>query len=52
MPIIAMIMTGTLIWGELMWAPIPALICAVIAVVTGYPAYVIWSKKNKVDAAK
>ena len=47
MPIIASFMTLTLIWGELTYAPIPAIICAVIAVATGLPAFYFWDRKNK-----
>ena len=47
MPIIASVMTLTLIWGELTYAPIPAIICAVIAVGTGLPAFYLWDRKNK-----
>ena len=47
MPIIASIMTLTLIWGELTYAPIPAILCAVIAVATGLPAFYFWDRKNK-----
>ena len=44
---IAMIMTGTLIWSTFMWAPIPGLVCAVIAVGTGLSAYYFWESRNK-----
>lgn len=44
---IAMIMTGTLIWSTFMWAPIPGLVCAVIAVGTGLPVYYFWESRNK-----
>ena len=47
MPIIASFMTLTLIWGELTYAPIPAILCAVIAVATGLPAFYFWDRKNK-----
>ena len=51
MPIIAIFMTCTLIYGELTYAPIPSLTCAAIAVVTGLPVYYMWEKKNKKAAA-
>ncbi len=44
---IAMIMTGTLIWSTFLWAPIPGLVAAVIAVATGLPAYHFFERKNK-----
>lgn len=47
MPIIASLMTLTLIWGELTYAPIPAILCAVIAIGTGLPAFYYWDHKNK-----
>ena len=51
MPIIASIMTLTLIWGELTYAPIPAILCAVIAIGTGLPAFYFWDRKNKKENA-
>ena len=47
MPIIAIFMTCTLIYGELTYAPVQSIVCAVIAVVTGLPAYYIFEKSNK-----
>ncbi|MGN7400840.1 amino acid permease [Cytobacillus praedii] len=44
---IAMIVTATLIVSTFMWAPIPGIISAVIAVATGLPAYYYWERKNK-----
>lgn len=46
MPVIAIVMTCTLIWGELTYAPLQSLLCAFIAVVTGLPVYFYWNKKN------
>lgn len=46
-PIVAMFMTATLIWGEITYAPIPAILCAVIAVGTGLPAFYMWDRQNK-----
>lgn len=43
----AMIMTGTLIYSTFLWAPIPGLVAAVLAIVTGLPAYYYWESKNK-----
>lgn len=43
---IAMFMTGTLIVSTFLWAPIPGIIAAVLAVVTGLPVYYYWEKKN------
>lgn len=47
MPVIAMIMTGTLIWSTFIWAPVAGLVCAGLAVATGLPVYYFWDKKNK-----
>lgn len=47
MPIIAIFMTGTLIWGQLTYAPMQSLLCAFIAVATGLPVFYYWDKKNK-----
>ena len=52
MALIAMFMTGTLIVSTFLWAPIPGLICALIAVGTGLPAYFLWERKNKINSAK
>lgn len=51
MPIVAIFMTCTLIYGELTYAPIPSLLSAAAAVVTGLPVFYIWDKKNKKEAA-
>ncbi|MFK9093825.1 amino acid permease [Bacillus salipaludis] len=50
MAAIAMVVTGTLIFSTFLWAPIPGIICAVIAVATGLPAYYYWERKNKQNA--
>ncbi|NCD06715.1 MAG: amino acid permease [Spirochaetia bacterium] len=50
MPIVAMVMTGTLIWSTFLWAPVAGLVCAVLAVATGLPAFYIWDRKNKQNA--
>ncbi len=47
MAVIAMFMTGTLIVSTFVWAPIPGLICAAIAIGTGLPVYYFWEKQNK-----
>lgn len=47
MPLIAIIMTSTLIWGELTYAPMQSLICALVAVVTGLPVFYYWDRKIK-----
>jgi fructoselysine transporter len=47
---IAMLVTGTLIASTFMWAPIPGIISAVIAVGTGLPAYYYWERKNRKSA--
>lgn len=47
MPIIAIFMTGTLIWGQLTYAPMQSLLCAFIAVATGLPVFYYWDRKNK-----
>ncbi len=44
---VAMFMTGTLIVSTFFWAPIPGIVCAFIAVLTGLPVYYYWEKKNK-----
>ncbi|WP_334072609.1 amino acid permease [Paenibacillus sp. A14] len=46
MAAIAMVVTGTLIVSTFLWAPIPGIICAIIAVATGLPAYFYWERKN------
>lgn len=51
MPIIAIGMTLVLIWGELTYAPVPAIMCAVIAIGTGLPAFYYWDRQNKKNAA-
>ena len=50
MPIVAMVMTGTLIWSTFLWAPVAGLVCAVLAVATGLPAFYLWDRKNKQNA--
>ncbi|NLY90452.1 MAG: amino acid permease [Firmicutes bacterium] len=50
MPIIAMFITGTLIYSTFIWAPIPGLVCAVLAVVTGLPVFHFWDKRNRQNA--
>lgn len=49
MPVIAMFMTGTLIYSTFLWAPGAGLIAAAVAVLTGLPVYYFWSRKNHVD---
>jgi len=49
---VAMLMTGTLIWSTFIWAPIPGIVCAVIAVATGLPVYYFWDSKNKKNIEK
>ena len=51
MPLIAIIMTGTLIWGQLTYAPMQSLICAFVAVVTGLPVFYYWDRKNNRESA-
>ncbi|MGX6979659.1 amino acid permease [Vagococcus elongatus] len=46
MPVIAMFMTGTLIYSTFLWAPAAGLIAAIAAVVTGLPAYYFWNRKK------
>ncbi len=50
MPVIAIFMTGVLIYGELSYAPLQSILCAVIAVATGLPAFYYWDKKNRKQA--
>lgn len=47
MAAIAMFMTGTLIVSTFLWAPIPGIVCAILAVATGLPVYYYWEKKNR-----
>ena len=47
MPCIAMFMTATLIWGQFIYAPIAGLVCALLALGTGLPAFYFWDRKNK-----
>ena len=51
MPLIAIIMTATLIWGQLTYAPMQSLICAFVAVATGLPVFYYWDRKNKKESA-
>jgi fructoselysine transporter len=46
MPIIAMVMTGTLIYSTFLWAPVAGLTCACVAVFTGLPVYFMWDRKR------
>lgn len=48
MPVVAMFMTGTLIYSTFLWAPVGGLIAAVAAVATGLPAFYFWNKRNRV----
>ena len=50
MPVIAMFMTGTLIWGQFTYAPLAGIICALVAIGTGLPAFYFWDNKNKKNA--
>lgn len=50
MPIVAMFMTGTLIVGQFTYAPLAGIVCALVAVGTGLPAFYMWDRKNKQDA--
>ena len=45
MPVIAIFMTCTLIYGEITYAPIPSLICAALTFITGVPAYLFFKKQ-------
>ena len=47
MPIIAIFMTCTLIYGEITYAPIPSLICAALTFITGIPAYHFFERQSK-----
>jgi fructoselysine transporter len=40
-----------LVYSTFLWAPIEGLICAVLVVVTGLPAYYYWENQNKKKAA-
>ncbi|MFV0361852.1 MAG: amino acid permease [Suipraeoptans sp.] len=52
MVLVAMFMTGTLIVSTFFWAPVAGLVCAVVAVGTGLPAYYFWESRNKKNVAK
>jgi fructoselysine transporter len=52
MLIIAVGACGILVWSTWLWAPIPGLICAVIVVATGLPAYYYWESQNKKRAGQ
>ena len=51
LPLIAMFMTGTLIVGQFTYAPLAGIICALVAVGTGLPAFYLWDRQNKKNAA-
>jgi len=51
MALVAMAVTATLIISTFLWAPIPGLIAAGVAVATGLPVYYYWNKKNNVQVA-
>ncbi len=40
-----------LVASTFVWAPIPGLICALIVIATGLPAYAFWEKRNRRLAA-
>ncbi len=46
MPIIAMFMSGMLIYSTFLWAPYAGIIAGLLAVGTGLPAYYMWEKRN------
>lgn len=52
MPVIAMVMTGTLIVGQFTYAPVAGIVCALVAVGTGLPVFYLWERQNKKDAAQ
>lgn len=47
MVVVALIMTGTLLWSTFLWAPMQGIIAGLVSVGTGLPAYYIWNKKNE-----
>lgn len=51
MPIVAMFITGTLIYSTFIWAPVAGLVCAGLAVITGLPVYHFWNKRAKETTA-
>ena len=51
MPIVAMFITGTLIYSTFIWAPVAGLVCAGLAVITGLPVYHFWNKRAKETGA-
>jgi len=36
-----------LVASTFVWAPVPGLICALIVIATGLPAYAFWEKRNR-----
>ena len=49
MTFVAIASSMILVWSTFLWAPIPGLICAVIVVTTGLPAYYFWNSKNNIE---
>ncbi len=47
MPVIAMVMTATLIYSTFIWSALPSIIAAVVAVGTGLPAYYLMERQNQ-----
>lgn len=45
MPIIAMFMSGMLIYSTFLWAPYAGIMAGLLAVGTGLPAYYMWEKE-------
>ncbi|WP_410013246.1 fructoselysine/psicoselysine transporter FrlA [Sodalis sp. C49] len=47
MTFIALASSMILVASTFVWAPVPGLICAVIVIATGLPAYAFWERRNK-----
>lgn len=49
MTFLAIASSMILVWSTFLWAPIPGLICALIVVATGLPAYYFWNGRLQAD---
>jgi fructoselysine transporter len=47
MTIIAIGANGILLVSTFLWAPMPGIICGILAIASGLPVYFYWEKKNK-----
>ncbi|WP_276583463.1 amino acid permease [Pseudomonas sp. RIT-PI-S] len=51
MTFLALASSLILVASTFIWAPVPGLVCAVIVIATGLPAYAYWERRNKRIAA-